>query len=390
MLGIVITVLLCLGASAFCSVTEASFYSVPPATIELLQKQKKFTARYMSHVKDNIDRYIASVLVVNTVANTVGASLATALAVRNLPPAGQVALPIVLTILILLFGEITPKTLGVKQAKIVAPLVAVPFYYITKILSWTGLIWLCLTLTKHWTRESEEKKDVSIEDINSLVSLGLREDVIDRQQSLVIKNILALKSVPVRKVMTPRQVVFSLDANKTLGESLDERGNWPFSRIPLYEKNKDNWIGTILRRDAYNKLADGHRDIKLRQLMRPLQLIPDSLTLDKLLLRFLKQRGHIVGVVDEWGAIAGVVSLEDVLEEILGREIVDEYDESVDLQESARKRSKALASMREQRRAVTRTTAALARESVVTRENVVVPCPQNSTSNENSADTQQQ
>lgn len=124
--------------------------------------------------------------------------------------------------------------------------------------------------------------------------------------------------------------------------------------------------------------------------MRPLQLIPDSLTLDKLLLRFLKQRGHIVGVVDEWGAIAGVVSLEDVLEEILGREIVDEYDESVDLQESARKRSKALASMREQRRAVTRTTAALARESVVTRENVAVPRPQNSTSNENSADTQRQ
>ncbi|MCQ2101656.1 MAG: hemolysin family protein [Fibrobacter sp.] len=373
MFAIVLTVLACLGASAFCSVTEASFYSVPPATIELLQKQKKFTAKYMTHVKENIDRYIASVLVVNTVANTVGASLATALAVRNLPPVGQVALPIVLTVLILLFGEITPKTLGVKQAKVVAPLVAVPFYYITKVLSFTGLIWLCLTLTKRWTHESEEKKDVSIDDINSLVSLGLREDVIDRQQSLVIKNILSLKSVPVRKVMTPRQVVFSLDADKTLGESLDERGNWPFSRIPLYEKNKDNWIGTILRRDAYNKLADGHRDIKLRQLMRPLQLIPDSLTLDKLLLRFLKQRGHIVGVVDEWGAIAGVVSLEDVLEEILGREIVDEYDESVDLQESARKRSKALASMREQRRAVTRSTAALARESVITREMPAVP-----------------
>lgn len=368
MLYIVLTVLGCLFISAFCSVTEASFYSVPPAAIELLEKQKKFTAKYMTHVKDNIDRYIASVLVVNTIANTVGASLATALAVRNLPPAGQVALPIILTILILLFGEITPKTLGVKQAKVVAPLVAVPFYYITKILSFTGLIWLCLTLTKHWTRKDEEKKDVSIDDINSLVSLGLREDVIDRQQSVVIKNILALKSVPVRKVMTPRQVVFSLPADKSIGETLDERGNWPFSRIPLYENNKDNWIGIILRRDAYNKLAEGRRDIKLRQLMRPVQLIPDSLTLDKLLLRFLKQRGHIVGVVDEWGAIAGVVSLEDVLEEILGREIVDEYDETVDLQESARRRSKALASMREQRRAVTRTTAALARESVATEE----------------------
>lgn len=372
MLYIVLTVLGCLSISAFCSVTEASFYSVTPATIESLQKQKKFTAKYMTHVKENIDRYIASVLVVNTIANTVGASLATALAVKNLPPAGQVALPIILTILILLFGEITPKTLGVKQAKVVAPLVSVAFYYITKVLSCTGLIWLCLTLTKHWTHESEEKKDVSIDDINSLVSLGLREDVLDRQQAVVIKNILALKSVPVRKVMTPRQVVFSLAADKTLGETLEERGNWPFSRVPLYDKNKDNWIGIVLRRDAYNKLAEGHRDIKLRQLMRPLLLIPDSLTLDKLLLRFLKQRGHIVGVVDEWGAIAGVVSLEDVLEEILGREIVDEYDESVDLQESARRRSSALASMREQRRAVTQSTAALARESLITRKNPVI------------------
>ena len=129
MFEIVITVLACLGASAFCSVTEASFYSVPPSTVEVLERQKKFTARYLKHVKDNIDRYIASVLVVNTVANTVGASLATALAVKRLTPSQAMLLPVVLTILILLFGEITPKTLGVKQAKVCAPLVAVPFYY---------------------------------------------------------------------------------------------------------------------------------------------------------------------------------------------------------------------------------------------------------------------
>ena len=349
MLEIVLTVLACLAISAFCSVTEASFYSVPPSTVEVLQRQKKFTARYLTHVKDNIDRYIASVLVVNTVANTVGASLATALAVKRLSPSAAMALPIILTVLILLFGEITPKTLGVKQAKIAAPLVAVPFYYITKILGWTGVIWLCLTLTKHWTHESEEKKDVSIEDINSLVSLGLREDVIDRQQASVIKNILSLKSVTARKVMTPRQVVFSLPADKTIGETLDERGNWPFSRVPLYGEKKDSWIGVVLRRDAYNHLAEGNRDVKLRQFMRPLQLIPDSVALDKLLLRFLKQRSHMVGVVDEFGAIAGIVSLEDVLEEILGREIVDEYDESVNLQETARRRSKALAFMRKNR-----------------------------------------
>ena len=349
MIAIVLTVLCCLFFSAFCSVTEASFYSVPPATVEFLQKNKRFTAKYLTHVKENIDRYIASVLIVNTVANTVGASLATALAVKRLSSTGAMLLPVILTILILLFGEITPKTLGVKQAKTFAPLVAVPFYYITKILGWTGLIWLCLTLTKHWTREDEEKKDVSIEDINSLVSLGLREDVIDRQQASVIKNILSLKSVAARKIMTPRQVVFTLPADKTIGETIDELGNWPFSRIPLYAENKDHWIGIVLRRDAYNKLAEGNRDITLRKLMRPLQLIPDSVMIDKLLLRFLKQRGHMVGVVDEFGAIAGIVSLEDVLEEILGREIVDEYDESVNLQETARRRSKALAFMRKNR-----------------------------------------
>lgn len=346
MLAIVLTVLGCLAISAFCSVTEASFYSVPPSTVESLQRQKKFTAKYLTHVKDNIDRYIASVLVVNTVANTVGASLATALAVKRLPPSAAVALPIILTVLILLFGEITPKTLGVKQAKIAAPLVAVPFYYITIVLNWTGIIWLCLTLTKHWTHEDEKQKDVSVEDINSLVNLGLREDVIDRQQALVIKNILSLKSVAVRKVMTPRQVVFSLAADKTIAETIDERGNWPFSRVPLHGAKKDDWVGIVLRRDAYNCLAEGKRDVKLQQLMRPLQLVPDSLTVDKLLLRFLKQRGHMVGVVDEWGTIAGIVSLEDVLEEILGREIVDEFDVAVDLQEMARRRSHALASMK--------------------------------------------
>lgn len=346
MFAIVVTVLACLAISAFCSVTEASFYSAPPSTVENLRRNKKFTAKYLMHVKENIDSYIASVLVVNTVANTIGASLATALAVKRLPPSASVALPIILTILILLFGEITPKTLGVKQAKIVAPLVAVPFYYITVILRLTGIIWVCLTLTKHWTREGEDKKEVSVEDINSLVSLGLREDVIDRQQALVIKNILALKSITVRKVMTPRQVVFSLAADKTIAEILDERGDWPFSRVPLHGAKKDDWVGIALRRDAYNCLAEGARDVKLRQLMRPLQLVPDSLTLDKLLLRFLKQRGHMVGVVDEFGAIAGIVSLEDVLEEILGREIVDEFDVAVDLQEIARRRSHALLYMR--------------------------------------------
>lgn len=343
MLVVAIAVIICLTCSAFCSVTEAAFYSIPKATVESLVQQGKFTGKYIQHVKNNIERYIASVLILNTVANTIGVYLATALAVTRLNHFAQIILPFALTVLILLFGEITPKTIGVKQAKSVAPVSAFIMYYVTKLLQWTGLVWLCLAITRHWTKSSRDKTpDVSVEDINSLVNLGLREEVLDRQQASIIKNILSIKSVPVRKVMTPRQVVFTLPADITIGKAFDENGNWPYSRIPVYREDKEKWEGLVLRRDAYNHIAAGRRDIPISKLMRPIQFVPDSLMLDKLLLRFLKQRGHVVAVVDEWGSIAGIASLEDVLEEILGREIVDEFDENVDLQEHARRKSKAL------------------------------------------------
>ena len=343
MLVVAIAVIICLTCSAFCSVTEAAFYSIPKATVESLVQQEKFTGKYIQHVKNNIERYIASVLILNTVANTLGVYLATALAVTRLNHFAQIILPFALTVLILLFGEITPKTIGVKQAKSVAPVSAFIMYYVTKLLQWTGLVWLCLAITRHWTKSGRDKvPDVSVEDINSLVNLGLREEVLDRQQAAIIKNILSIKSVPVRKVMTPRQVVFTLSADMTIGEALDEHGNWPYSRIPVYRDDKEKWEGLVLRRDAYNHIAAGRRDLPISKLMRPIQFVPDSLMLDKLLLRFLKQRGHVVAVVDEWGSIAGIASLEDVLEEILGHEIVDEFDENVDLQKHTHRKSKAL------------------------------------------------
>ena len=351
MLFTLIAIIFCLGCSAFCSFTEAAFYSFPASSIDVLKKKGAFTARYIEHVKTNIDRYIASVLIFNTVANTLGVSLATSLAIAHFGTFGQLVFPIVLSVCILLFGEITPKTIGVKQARKVGPMCAVPMYYITIFLTYTGLIKLCMAITKHWTKGKNEEPEVSVEDINSLVNLGLRDEIIDGQQAVVIKNILASKSVPVRKVMTPRQVVFALPQNSTIGEELDKMPNWPFSRIPVYDpEDKEKWLGLIMRRDVYNLVAEGKRNVPIKNLMRPIQFIPDSLTLDKLLIRFLKQRGHIVAVVDEYGSIAGLASLEDVLEEILGREIVDEFDVAVDLQEHARRKSRALAFVREHKR----------------------------------------
>lgn len=345
MLNMILSILVTLLASAFCSVSEAAFYSVPRAVVERLHRTGSRSGRYLAEIKQNIDRYIASVLIMNTLANTMGVFVATSLAVKHLTPSGQLIMPVALTILILLFGEITPKTLGVRRAAAIAPIVAIPFHFITILLGWTGLIKLCMLLTKRFTSDKTPKTEVSVEDIHSLANLGMREGVLDRQQAEVIKNILGLKSMTVRKVMTPRQVVFSLAADQTIAESLRERGNWPFSRVPVYAGGKDQWVGIVLRRDVYNALAEGKRELSLRKFMRPIQLVPDSLTLDKLLHRFLKQRGHIVGVVDEYGAVAGIASLEDVLEGILGREIVDEFDEAVDLQEQARSKSLALAAI---------------------------------------------
>lgn len=345
------TIVFFLACSAYCSFTEAAFYSFPASEIENLKKKGSFMARYIEHVKNNIDRYIASVLIFNTLANTLAVSLATSFAISHFGTMGQAIFPIALSIAILLFGEITPKTIGVKKARQVGAICAIPMYYITILLSWTGLIQLCLAITKHWTKAEEETPEVSVEDINSLVNIGLRDEVLDRQQAVVIKNILALKSVPARKVMTPRQVVFALPSDSTVEKELEKNPNWPFSRIPVYSPDdKEKWVGLILRRDAYNLVAEGKRGTPIKKMMRPIQFVPDSLSLDKLLLRFLKQRGHIVAVVDEYGSIAGLVSLEDILEEILGREIVDEFDVTVDLQEHARRKSRALAFVREHKR----------------------------------------
>jgi CBS domain containing-hemolysin-like protein len=141
-------------------------------------------------------------------------------------------------------------------------------------------------------------------------------------------------------------VVFSLPADSTIKETLKLRGNWPFSRIPLHGKSKDQWIGQVLRRDAYNALVEDKGNLTLHRLMRPIQLVPDSMNVDALLRKFLKQRAHMVGVIDEYGSIAGIATLEDVLEGLLGREIVDEFDETVNLQEHARRKSVAFAAIK--------------------------------------------
>lgn len=336
MLELIFALVLAIGVSAFCSISEASFYSVTAGTVQKLLDEGKNSGKYLSHIKENIDDHIASVLILNTFANTLGVSMATTVALREFGQSIHVIFPILMTILILLFAEIVPKTIGLNYSKKMAPIVAGPFVVINKIFTYTGLVWTTKALTRFFKKESENTEEASPDEIHNLTSLSAQEGQIDKQQEMIIKNILHLKEQYVREIMTPRRVIFSIDSTIKIRESIEKKGNWPFSRVPVYKDNPENLVGHVLRREAYTAITENTNDIPLKEIIRPIKFIPETLRLDHLLNRFLRERSHIMAVADEYGGLAGIVSLEDVLEELLGKEIVDEFDLTVDLQKKAR------------------------------------------------------
>jgi CBS domain containing-hemolysin-like protein len=346
---LIFSITMALGVSGFCSISEAAFYSITPASVEKLMKSGRKSGLYLKHIKDNIDRYIASVLILNTLANTLGVYLATSYAVQNFSENWVLAFPWMLTIMILLFAEIVPKTTGVTYASQMAPIAAMPFYYINKIFTYIGLVHLALWLTKSIRKPATDSQaHLGPEELHNLASLSARMGIIDAQQEKVIKNILELKKRYVREIMTPRHVIFSLPRNAKVRESIEEYGHWSFSRVPIYNspEEKEKLVGHVLRREAYTALASGRENVALKELTRPLKFIPESMPLDELLSLFLQSQTHILAVSDEYGGLAGIVTLEDVLEELLGKEIVDEFDQTVDMQEKARNSSAALLAIR--------------------------------------------
>jgi len=154
----------------------------------------------------------------------------------------------------------------------------------------------------------------------------------------IIENILLLDKKKASDIMTPRTVVFSLSADLTLDQARQQAGLWPYSRVPVYKEDTEDIIGVVMRRDVFNAIADGKKDKKLFELMRPVHFVPESAKADVLLKEFLEKRQHQFVVIDEYGGVAGIVTLEDVIEEIIGREIVDEFDPAIDMSEMARKR----------------------------------------------------
>ncbi|MGX9366762.1 hemolysin family protein [Desulfoplanes sp. PS50] len=334
MLELAIVVGLATVISAFCSVAEAVLYSVPWSFIEQLRKAGKASGELLAELRRQINAPISAILTLNTVAHTAGAAVAGAIAARTYGEERLVFFSIIFTVIILVFSEILPKTIGVVYAKNLAGPLAKPLVIL--VLLFKPAIWMTNWLVRFVEKKSSGPTS-SEEDLLAAISLTRRDGIIKPYEERSMHNILTLDKKCVRNVMTPRTVIFSLPSHMTLAEAHSLKTSWPNSRIPVYEDDDpEDIVGLVYRRDVMVALAEGQNDLPINKLMKQIHFVVESMTLDRLLVKFLESRVHLFVVLDEYGGLAGVVTLEDVLEEILGNEIVDETDQVVDMREFAR------------------------------------------------------
>ncbi len=330
--GIAVTV------SALCSVLEAALYSVPRSHLEVLQKRGLKAGFVLQEMRGNISRPIIAILTLNTVANTMGAAVAGASAAVIFGDSGLVWFSVTFTMIILMFSEILPKTIGVAYSRELAPWIALPLKVIVKLL--TPAIWFCQLLTRMIPRPTDAGL-ASAEEVRAIAALGLRSGSIDPQEEKVIVNILELKKKSVIDAMTPRPVTFTLNGSLTVGEAKEHHEAWDHhSRVPVYRKNPNEVTGIVLRKDLLLAAMAGRNTASLESLASPVHFVPETAPLSRVLVEFFEKRQHLFVVVDEYGSFTGVISLEDVIEEIMGREIMDESDQIRDMRALAKSRRK--------------------------------------------------
>ncbi len=320
--------------SATCSLFEAVLYSVPASKIDGLELQGRRSGRLLRELRAEVDRPIAAILSLNTLANTGGAALAGALADQVFGSAWIGYFSAAFTLAILFLSEIIPKTAGVLFARQLAGPIARPLQAL--VVLFTPLVWLSRRSTSLLVSAVPTHDSVSDEELLTIVRRGLRSGDIEEQEAHVIRNVLSLETKTAEQIMTPRTVLFTLDAQTGLKTAAHDAQLLRHSRVPVYSDGPDDIVGIVHRRDILTAAAKDEFDTTMDQLMHPVHFVVETAKLDELLRTFLERRQHLVVVTDEFGTISGIVTLEDVLEEILGREIVDESDDVADLRAFAR------------------------------------------------------
>jgi CBS domain containing-hemolysin-like protein len=287
----------------------------------------------LHQMKEDIDRPLSAILSLNTIAHTVGAAGAGAQAAVVFGEAYTGVIAGILTLLILVLSEIIPKTLGAVYWRTIAPTV-VRLLVPTIILMWP-LVKLSQGLTYLLSQDQDEAA-FSREEFTAMAELGEEEGVFEEKESRILRNLFRFNSLRVKDVMTPRTVVFDLPEHRTIGDIVEEHDEFRFSRIPVYDNNPDDVTGYVLKDEMLLRAAQEEHDVMLEEIAREILVVRETLPLPDLLERLLDRLEHIALVVDEYGGVAGVVTMEDVVETLLGLEIVDEADSVEDMQALAR------------------------------------------------------
>ncbi|MFV1883445.1 MAG: hemolysin family protein [Balneola sp.] len=324
---------LAIAVSFLCSILEAVVLSITPSYVALKEREQKKAGLLLRALKEDIDRPLSAILTLNTIAHTVGAAGVGAQAQVVFGNAYVSITSAVLTLLILVFSEIIPKTLGANYWKSMA----MPAAKMTRLLIWITYPFVLLSkgITK-WLGSDEKGPTLSREEFSAMADQGVEEGVFEEGESTIFKNLIRFSHLKVRDIMTPRIVVIKFQEETTVNEVLSKHLH--VSRMPVFGTNEEDITGYVLKVDLYSNLAEGNAEKTLKEIKRKVLIVPETTSLKMLLKNFLENQEHIAVVVDEYGGFAGVVTMEDVVETLLGIEIVDEIDAIEDMQKLARQK----------------------------------------------------
>ena len=327
---------LALFISFVCSVLEAVLLSITSSFIGSLPEGSVHKTR-LQMLKKKLDDAISSILILNTIAHTMGAAGVGAQAVKLYGPEGQSLVAVILTLLILYISEIIPKTIGTTYWRQLAKPSATMITVLMTALS--PLIWISRQITKRIQKNKQHGPTRA--EISAMAEIGEQSGILEEKEEMLIQNLLQLKQIRVKDILTPRSVVFALDAEESIESALEKKEIFTYSRIPLYEESNENIIGMVFSRKILRStsLEEEEDDKPLKTIMEPAHRVSENLPVFYLMDKFIKRKEHLFIVHDSYEQYVGIVTLEDAIETLLGVEIVDEADLVTDMQQLAKDKS---------------------------------------------------
>ncbi len=339
--------------SFLCSILEAVLLSITPTFINVKKQEGKSYAATLEELKNDVDKPLIAILTLNTIAHTVGAILVgvqakvayaelygtedkTIFGIQYTEDVMVGVVSTVMTILILVASEIIPKTIGATYWKQLANFSAIVLRGLIFFFTWTGLIWVLRLFTKLFGKATHGSV-LSREDFHAMTQIAEDEGVFKESESKVIKNMLAFKDVRAKDILTPRTVMKVAEESMTVEEFFKENQNLRWSRIPIYKDDLDNITGLVLKDEIFKEMANDNNSKTLAEIKRNILVTNRGIPIPQLLDQLVDNKNHMALVVDEYGSVSGLVTMEDVIETLLGIEIMDESDNIEDLQMMARK-----------------------------------------------------